>query len=73
MWDELVVECRLLLHNVVLQVDVVDPWLWHLDSVSSYFVKGVSFSVFLGSINQYLGIELLWHKEVLVKVSLLAW
>ena len=51
-----------------------DQCIWHLDPVAGYSVKGVYH--YLSSLVQQLdnfGSELLWHKEVPVKVSLLAW
>jgi len=69
--DVLVQQCRLLLQNVVLQVDVDDKWKWHLDPVTSYSMKG---DHYLSSPTQQVvnfSSELLWHSEVSVKVSLL--
>ena len=71
--DVLVQQCRLLLQNVVLQVDVDDKWKWHLDPVTSYSMKG---DHYLSSPTQQVvnfSSELLWHSEVPVKVSLLVW
>ena len=40
MWeDELVAECRLLLANVTLQINVSDTWLWHLDTIGGYSAR----------------------------------
>jgi len=36
----MVAECRRLLSNVILQEHGLDQWLWQLDPVGGYFVRG---------------------------------
>jgi len=43
MWaweEELVMECRDLLHTVSLQVDLEDKWLWVLTMADGYTIRG---------------------------------
>jgi len=39
--DDLVGECRELLHNVIMQVNVEDKWIWQLEPGVGYSVCGV--------------------------------
>lgn len=38
--DDLVVECRNMMSDVLLQVDAYDYWRWNYDSVAEYSVSG---------------------------------
>jgi len=67
-------ECRRLLDNFVLQTEVVDRWQWLHDRAGGYTVRGAYY--ILTSQVQHLGDDigdLVWHKHVPVKVSILAW
>jgi len=39
--EELLGECRCLLHDITVQVNVGDMWLWHSDPITGYYVCGV--------------------------------
>lgn len=39
-WEECVRECSTLLHNIVLQDNIVDKWRWLLDLINGYSVSG---------------------------------
>jgi hypothetical protein len=57
------VECRILFHNVILQVDVEDQWLRPLDPVVGYSVR-CEYCFMCSSdqqINTYAS-KLLWRK-----------
>jgi len=38
--EELISKCASLLHNVVLQDNILDKWWWILDPIHGYSVKG---------------------------------
>ena len=75
MWEEeLLEECRLLLSNVYLQPLSFDVWQWQPDPNEGYSVRGV----YAMLTNQKMPHvrqcdELVWHKQVLLKVSIFAW
>ena len=71
--EELLVEFRGLLHDITLQVNVGDKWLWHSDQVTGYSVCG-AYQFLCSSYQQFnnYASELLWENEAPVKVSLLA-
>jgi len=72
--EELVAECRLLLANVILQINVSDTWQWHPDAVGGY---SVSSGYQMLSDHNHLVLDdserLIWHPQVPLKVSILAW
>jgi hypothetical protein len=72
--EECVTECSALLHNIVLQDDITHKWIWLLDPVNSYSVKGTY--QFLTTTDEPLArglIDDVWHKHVLLKLSIFAW
>lgn len=73
-WEEMIGECRLPLANVVLQDNIAEQWKWRLDISGTYSVR--SAYDMLTSDNSNLVNEvsdLIWHKHVPLKVSILAW
>ncbi|KAK2404810.1 hypothetical protein QL285_054116 [Trifolium repens] len=72
--EEMLKECQTLLLPVTLQVDSLDRWLWRPDPVSGYSVRDAyqlltsQEAVILGEAD-----DLLWHKQVPLKVSIFAW
>lgn len=77
LWDweeELVVECRTLLSNVLLQAHSLDQWLWQPDPDGGYSVRG-AYQLLTVTDNNNFGAEiaLVWHKQVPTKVSIFAW
>lgn len=72
--EELVGDLRLLLHNVSLQVDRVDKWLWRLETSSVYSVRS-AYKLLSASthVDQVVPASSLWHKNVPLKVVIFAW
>ena len=72
--EESVLECSVLLHDVILQDHVDDRWRWSLDPINGYSVKGTyRFLTIVDSLpNQNLSVDV-WLKQVPLKVSLFAW
>ena len=66
-------ECRALLLTIHLQDTISDAWQWHLDPIGSY-VRGV---YELLTSNEHVHVpssmDLIWHKQVPMKVSVFAW
>ncbi|GAU26111.1 hypothetical protein TSUD_225740 [Trifolium subterraneum] len=72
--EELVEECQALLHNFVLQDQSVDMWLWRPDPIRGYSVRGAYQLLTSHHPIPVIDIEdLIWHKQVPLKVSILAW
>ena len=72
--EELLVECRLLLNNIILQPNVSDRWIWQPDIVGGYMVRGAYQLLTAQATHNVAVIEdLIWHKQVPLKVSILAW
>lgn len=74
-WEEMLVEeCRLLLANVVLQVNSTDHWRWSRDLVGSYTVQSAYDLRTSDGSNMVTEVsDLIWHRQVPLKVSILAW
>jgi len=74
-WEEaLVDECRSLLANVTLQVTNSDEWRWRLDNSGKYSICSVyDLLTSGGSTNVDEASSLVWHKQVPLKISILAW
>ena len=72
--EELVGECRELLSNVTLQDNTTDAWHWLLDQTGGYSVRAV-YDMLTSQDNTHLlqNLDLIWHKKVPLKVSILAW
>ena len=72
-WEEdLVVECRTLLHSVVLQPNISDQWHWLLDIVGGYTMRS-RYQLLTSQDSAAVGTseDLMWHKKVPLKVSIL--
>ena len=71
--EELLGKCRSLLHDISLQSNSTYQWRWRYDHCGGYSVKGAyklltsqeSYSVAAAS-------YLIWHKQVPLKISILA-
>ncbi|MCI01485.1 heat-shock protein, partial [Trifolium medium] len=72
--EEMLGECQALLHNLLLQAQSPDIWQWHPDPAKGYSVRGAyqmltsQDSVTLDAVE-----DLVWHKQVPLKVSIFAW
>jgi hypothetical protein len=74
-WEEdLVEECRDLLLTISLQESESDRWLWLPDQIGGYTVRGV-YDMLTSQEQPHVhqNMELIWHKQVPLKVSILAW
>jgi hypothetical protein len=72
--EEQLRECRLLFSDLVLQPHVVDQWLWQYDPGGGYSVRGAyDLLTHREAPGAAVIIELLWHKQVPRKLSVLAW
>jgi len=74
-WEEdLVEECRALLFDVFLVPNVSDKWVWLPDPAEGYSVRGAYDLLTVGAISQMaMPLELVWHHQVPLKVSVFAW
>jgi hypothetical protein len=72
--EDMLGECRTLLHDISLQSNITDKWQWSLDPNGNYSVKGV-YILLTSQEDQrsYATLELTWHRHVPFKVSILAW
>jgi len=72
--EEMLEECRACLFDVSLHVNVSDQWLWIPDSIEGYFVQGV-YDVLTSKDLPVVdpSAELIWHRQVPLKVSVFAW
>jgi len=70
----LVAECRLLLANVTLQINISDTWQWHPDITWGYSVRS-GYRTLSAQIPPVLddSEKLIWHSQVPSKVSILVW
>lgn len=67
--EECVTKCYVLLDNVVLQDAITDRWIWLIDPINGYFVKG-TYHV-LTTVDEPLArgmFDDVWHKYVPLKV-----
>jgi hypothetical protein len=72
--EEQLGECRHFLFDIVLQPSVVDQWLWRHDPGGGYSVRGAYTLLTIRTASDAAALtDLLWHKQVLLKVSVLAW
>jgi hypothetical protein len=67
-------ECQTLLFPVTVQVEVRDRWQWRPDPVTGYSVRD-AYQILTSQDAVTLGAaeDLLWHKQVPLKVSICAW
>jgi len=70
----MVEECRELLLTVSLQETDTDRWVWLSDQIGGYTVRGV-YDMLTSQEQPHIrqNNELIWHKQVPLKVSVLAW
>jgi len=72
--EELVGELKLLLHNVTLQVEKEDRWLWNLETSHVYSVRSAyKMLTFQPLTVTVVSVSSLWNKDVPLKVVLFAW
>jgi len=73
-WEEVLVdECRNMLFNVVLQVDIQNSWRWSPNPVTGYTVSGAYRVLTSGPhTTNLVPVNLLWRKDVPLKVSVFA-
>jgi len=67
-------ECRAFLHNIVLQVDIMDHWQWQLDTVAGYTVRWAYqlLATTQPRDHSYIS-DLIWQKEFPLKMSIMVW
>jgi len=59
---------------VVLQVDINDVWTWIPNPIDGYSVSGAyRILAYKTSSRDYVPADLLWRREVPLKVSMFAW
>ncbi|MCH80408.1 cytochrome P450 [Trifolium medium] len=67
-------ECRNLLYDIVLQPNISDHWLWQHDTGGGYYVRGAyNLLITMDAHDADVTSNLIWHKQVPLKVSVLAW
>ena len=67
-------EMLLLLHNVILQVDKDDSWIWTLESSNVFSVRSAyRFLIEHPVVDSPVTVSDLWHKDVPSKVVLFSW
>ncbi|KAK2423034.1 hypothetical protein QL285_033519 [Trifolium repens] len=72
--EELLGECRNLFYNLVLQPHVADQWRWRYDPEGGYTVRGAYTLLARTEVPEEVATTtLIWHKQVPLKVSVLAW
>lgn len=72
--EEMVGELMLLLHNVTLQVNKDDRWLWTFETSHAFSVRSVyNFLTVQPPIATSVVVSSLWHMDVLLKVVLFTW
>jgi hypothetical protein len=67
-------KCRVFLSNVILQHNVSDTWQWQPDLVGGYSVR-LGYEILTTQDHHVLDAaqNLIWHPQVPLKVSILAW
>jgi len=72
--EELLKECRALLYDASLQHNVSDHWQWRPDPSKGYSVRGVYRLLTTHDVhNTVVTTDLLWHKQVPLKVFIMTW
>ncbi|GAU16239.1 hypothetical protein TSUD_298710 [Trifolium subterraneum] len=72
--EEMLGECQILLLDFILQAHTSDQWVWRHDTFGGYTVKGA-----YQTLTSHSGVtldsaaDLIWHKQVPLKVSIFAW
>ena len=68
------VECRSFLNDIVLQTDISDRGQWNPDTQGGYTVSGAYHILTTPTEPTDVGLlDLVWHKQVPLKVSIFAW
>ncbi|GAU15824.1 hypothetical protein TSUD_236400 [Trifolium subterraneum] len=72
--EEMLRECQTLLSTLSLQVESSDRWLWQSDPGIGYTVRG-AYQLLMSqdSVTLDAAEDLIWHDQVPLKVSILAW
>jgi len=72
--EEMLVACRLLLAGVSVQANIIDRWQWDPDIHDGYTVRG-AYQILTDSASSTIDTtrDLVWHKQVPLKVSIVAW
>ena len=74
-WEEdMLEECRALLFDVLLVPNVSNKWVWRPDIADGYSVR-CAYDLLLNCDTSQMNksLELVWHKQVLLKVMVFAW
>ncbi|GAU15300.1 hypothetical protein TSUD_03680 [Trifolium subterraneum] len=72
--EEFLAECTSLLYAIVLHTNISDSWIWRHDISGGYSVGGAYSLLTTMDVVTTLGVsDLIWHKQVPLKVSVLAW
>jgi hypothetical protein len=72
--EELLGELRSVLANFVLQPNVTDQWVWRHDPGGGYSTRGAYEILTAQDVHDTAAISvLIWHKQVPLKVSVMAW
>jgi hypothetical protein len=72
--EEMLGECTSLLYDIVLQTNISDSWVWRHDIDGGYSVRGAyALLTRVDVANEVVVFNLIWHKLVPLKVSMLAW
>ncbi|PNY13480.1 cysteine-rich receptor-like protein kinase, partial [Trifolium pratense] len=67
-------ECQTLLHDFLVQAQFSDLWQWQPDPVRGYSVRGAYHILTSQQLDPLDAIaDLIWHKQVPLNVSILAW
>jgi len=72
--EELLAECRQLLDGVSVQANTIDKWQWDPDIHEGYTVRG-AYQILTEAVTSTFDAtrDLVWHKQVPLKVSIVAW
>jgi hypothetical protein len=70
----MVEECRILLDIVVVHANVSDRWQWNPDTHDGYIVR-YAYQILTSPVSRTVDAidELVWHRQVPLKVSIIAW
>ncbi|MCH81957.1 kinesin-like protein [Trifolium medium] len=72
--EEMLGECQALLHDFFLQAQSPDLWQWRPDPARGYSVRGAYQLLIFHPSDPLDAVEdLIWHKQVPLKVSIFAW
>ncbi|CAJ2663689.1 unnamed protein product [Trifolium pratense] len=72
--EELLGECQPLLSNISLQAFSLDRWQWQPDPIAGYTVRGAyQLLISHALVSTDAAENLIWHPQVPMKVSILAW